>query len=80
MATLFISFLVLACVMTAMAVGVIFANKPIKGSCGGISALGMGTSCEICGGDTQKCEKESKTNQQSNRAALAYDATSGRNE
>lgn len=79
MATVLISFVVLGCIVAAMAVGVIFQNKPIKGSCGGISALGMGTACDICGGDTQKCEKESKKtnkNEQSNPSAgLAYDAT-----
>lgn len=55
-------------VVTAMAVGVIFANKPIKGSCGGIAALGLGGDCDICGGDTNKCEEENE------RAAAAADA------
>ena len=43
----FCTFLVL---IAAMAVGVIFANKPIKGSCGGLSSLGLKDSCAICGG------------------------------
>ena len=55
-------------VVAAMAVGVIFANKPIKGSCGGIAALGLGGDCDICGGDTNKCEEENE------RAATAADA------
>lgn len=74
MSTVLISFLVLGCVMAGMAVGVIFANKPIKGSCGGIAALGMGTSCDICGGDTQRCEKENKARMQEQHSDLAYDA------
>ncbi|KZY75943.1 ApbE family protein [Oleiphilus sp. HI0069] len=41
-----------------MAVGVIFANKPITGSCGGMSALGMEVACDVCGGDKDKCDKE----------------------
>ncbi len=42
----------------AMAIGVILGRKPISGSCGGMSALGMDVACDICGGDKSKCEKE----------------------
>ena len=55
-----ITLLFLLCVVAAMAVGVIFSNKPIKGSCGGIQALGLGGKCDICGGDTEVCEEENK--------------------
>lgn len=51
-----IIFGVMVLVIVAMSVGVIFSNKPIKGSCGGMSALGMDVACEICGGDKNKCE------------------------
>ncbi|KZY28110.1 ApbE family protein [Oleiphilus sp. HI0081] len=54
----FIVFGVLALLMLVMAVGVIFANKPITGSCGGMSALGMEVACDVCGGDKDKCDKE----------------------
>ncbi|TBR45125.1 (Na+)-NQR maturation NqrM [Marinomonas agarivorans] len=47
-------------VVIAMSVGVLLGRKPISGSCGGMSALGMEVACDICGGDTAKCEKESK--------------------
>lgn len=74
MATIILSFILLGLVMTGMAIGVILKGKPIKGSCGGIGALGMGAACDICGGDANKCEKESpKTD--SKKSALAYDAT-----
>lgn len=56
-----ITFVVFALVLSAMAVGVVFANKPIKGSCGGMSALGIDTACDICGGDPQRCDEEQQT-------------------
>ena len=52
-----ISFIVFAFILTAMAVGVIVGREPIKGSCGGIGALGIDQSCEICGGDRTRCEE-----------------------
>ena len=58
MATLLLAFFLLAIVITGMAIGVILKGKPIKGSCGGMSSLGMDTACDICGGDTRKCEEE----------------------
>ena len=66
MATFFFAALVFGLVMTGMALGVIFSNKPIKGSCGGIGALGMDTACEICGGNPQVCEEETR-----NQAGIA---------
>jgi len=56
----FIVFFVFAGLMALMAVGVIFKNKPISGSCGGMSALGMDVACDICKGDPAKCDKESE--------------------
>lgn len=60
MMTFMLALVVLLIVVLAMSVGVIFAQKPIKGSCGGMSALGMETECDVCGGDKVKCEKETK--------------------
>ncbi|WP_075185265.1 (Na+)-NQR maturation NqrM [Teredinibacter haidensis] len=74
-----LSFLVLVLVVTGMAVGVIFSNKPIKGSCGGLSAVGIDGECEICGGDPQKCDEEQerreKEESETIKEDLAYDAT-----
>ncbi|NNC54448.1 MAG: (Na+)-NQR maturation NqrM [Pseudomonadales bacterium] len=58
MATFIFALCFLLLITAAMAVGVIFANKPIKGSCGGIQALGLGQECDICGGDPMACDKE----------------------
>ncbi len=77
MAIYVISFFVILLIVTGMSVGVIFANKPITGSCGGMAALGVNTDCDICGGDKEKCEKEvAKQNEDpAKREDLAYDAT-----
>ncbi|RMF20080.1 MAG: (Na+)-NQR maturation NqrM [Gammaproteobacteria bacterium] len=62
-------------VILAMSVGVIMGRKPISGSCGGMSALGMDVACDICGGDKNKCEKEKdKITQSEADTSLAHDA------
>ena len=58
MLTVFVlSFALVALILLAMSVGVLLGREPIKGSCGGMGALGIDTACDICGGDTQKCEE-----------------------
>ena len=73
MATIIFAFLFMLLVVTGMAIGVLLANKPIKGSCGGLSALGLKESCMICGGDESQWKKEVET---IGKADLAYDAMS----
>lgn len=53
-----ITFVALLIIIVGMSVGVIFSNKPIKGSCGGMSAIGMDTVCDICGGRPEDCDGE----------------------
>ena len=54
--TFILAFLVFIAIIAAMAIGVIFGRSPIKGSCGGLGAVGIDQECEICGGDPQRCE------------------------
>ena len=68
---LLITFCVFLGLIAMMAVGVIFANKPIKGSCGGLSTLGLKDDCVICGGG-DKTDPLSEV-----REDLFYDAAAG---
>ena len=51
--TVYITILIFGLAILGLSIGVIFDNKPIQGSCGGI---GADESCTICEGDSQKCE------------------------
>ena len=57
--TFLFAFVLMIVLVTMMAVGVIWGREPIKGSCGGMKALGMEMECEICGGDPQQCDSDS---------------------
>ncbi len=73
--TLFlISFVFIALVIAAMAVGVMMGRGPIKGSCGGMGALGIDTACDICGGNPQRCEEETRTPDKKPEPELFYRA------
>lgn len=60
--TFLIVLVVMGIIVTAMAVGVIFGRKPIAGSCGGMSAIGMESECDVCGGDKSRCKKKAGSN------------------
>jgi hypothetical protein len=51
-----ISFLVMVAVVLAMSIGVIVANKRIRGSCGGLNALGIPRACDC----PSPCEKRKR--------------------
>jgi hypothetical protein len=53
-----ITLVILLLLTLGMSVGVIMGRKPIAGSCGGMSSLGMETACDICGGDKDICDDE----------------------
>lgn len=46
-----LAFLIMALIMAAMAIGALAGRGPLKGSCGGIAALGIEGRCAICGDD-----------------------------
>lgn len=75
MLTILIAFAVMLLIVTGMAVGVLLGRKPISGSCGGMSAIGMDGACDVCGGDKNKCENESKQVAGQPSQADFYDAT-----
>ncbi|MBU2955315.1 (Na+)-NQR maturation NqrM [Marinobacter sp. F3R08] len=77
MGTFLLVLLIVVLLVAAMSVGVMFGRKPISGTCGGIGALGINQSCDICGGNTQKCEEENErlANEGKEPESLGYDAT-----
>lgn len=59
MIDILLTLIIFAILIALMAVGVLMGRKPISGSCGGVgAALGeKNYNCEICGGDTSKCDE-----------------------
>ena len=51
-----LAFIFMVAAVAAMAVGVLNGRAPISGTCGGLNNMGESGACEICGGDTSKCE------------------------
>ena len=78
MTTFLLTLLIFTLLVVGMAIGVLMGRKPIKGTCGGMSALGMGASCDICGGDPARCDEEKAApaaNTPHPESELSYDAT-----
>lgn len=77
MTTFIVALVVVLLLVAGMAVGVLMGREPIKGSCGGIAALGIDTECEICGGNPHLCETEqNKTDPAlASSVDLSYDAS-----
>lgn len=80
MEVMVMTFVVLSVIIVAMSVGVLMGRSPIKGSCGGMAALGMDTACDICGGDPKKCDEEQEAQASKNAMnatdELAYEVKS----
>lgn len=75
MGTFLLVLLIVVLLIAGMSIGVIFGRKPISGTCGGIGALGISQSCDICGGSPQKCEDNRKATDTEDSDDLAYDAS-----
>lgn len=48
MATFFLTFALLLLIVLGMAVGVLLMGRRIKGSCGGLNAIGDADQCLVC--------------------------------
>ncbi len=75
MEMLLIVFVFMLTVVALMAVGVLMGGKPIAGSCGGMSAIGMESACDVCGGDKSICDTEVEKSKNSVDNKLGYDAS-----
>ena len=63
---------VMGLVMAGMVVGVLAGRAPSKGSCGGRGALGVDTACELCGGNPQRCDEETRSTETGNDKGSQY--------
>ena len=57
MSEILIASFVLALAICGLAVGFILNNKPLQGSCGGLSTFEEGAQCEVCGKNQGDCIK-----------------------
>lgn len=70
------AFVVMLLVIAAMAVGAMAGRKPIGGSCGGMSAVGVGGSCGVCGRTVQdSCSDTAAETDQAVANTKFYDAS-----
>lgn len=73
MATFLVVFATMVIFIGLMSVGLLMGRKPIAGSCGGMSALGMDVACDVCKGDKSLCESDDMMDE-ADDSSLAYDA------
>jgi len=76
MATFVLATVIFLVLFAGMAVGVIFSNKPLKGTCGGLNNIGLGKGeCEICGGNREICDEVNAESGTGNAAASTAQST-----
>lgn len=54
-----LAFIIMGLIVAGMAIGAMAGRGPLKGSCGGLSAVGIEGRCEICGDDPSRCDEQS---------------------
>jgi len=59
--TILLSILIVGALFAAMAIGVLCGRAPIKGSCGGLGAVGIKEDCAFCGGRPERCPETAPT-------------------
>lgn len=72
-----LAFIIFSFLFAGMAIGLMVKGKPLKGSCGGVAALMGNETCDLCGGNPNKCEElqdQASSQQTSVDASLAYEA------
>ncbi|WP_439101673.1 (Na+)-NQR maturation NqrM [Congregibacter sp.] len=71
-----LAFLIMGLIMAGMAIGAMAGRGSLKGSCGGLSAVGIEGRCEICGDDPSLCKEEGESGGSSDASdARFYDAS-----
>jgi uncharacterized protein len=74
MATVLLSIVVAFLVFAAMSLGIIFGRQPIKGSCGGMSAMAGGDgTCQVCGGNTARCPETAEADSGAIKTPRVFD-------
>ena len=71
-----LAFIVMLLVVAGMAIGAMAGRGPLRGSCGGLSAVGSEGKCDICGDDPSRRKTEQDDSSQS--SATYYDASAQR--
>lgn len=56
--TVLLTVVIVALLFAAMAVGVLLGRAPMKGSCGGLGAVGIEGDCGACGRRHEDCPKK----------------------
>ncbi|MEM1142241.1 MAG: (Na+)-NQR maturation NqrM [Pseudomonadota bacterium] len=69
-----LSFLIMSLIVAGMAIGAMAGRGPLKGSCGGLAAVGIEGRCEICGDDPSRCKNSDQTESEHVRETSTFDA------